>query len=453
MEIRKFVSALLASLALSAAPTLSSAGAFADLGGYGFAAATVEMPRAVAPAGSERTVSRTTLRLADFTGGTFVDFMTAGNGFKAALDQDALRKFSFTDMAGVKAAAAEFDPLVYSKIVKAVKGGEEGLGKLADSLAGETATSITAPAPIAKKVQDLGLAPASKIGLTAVVVSPLFSLASGAGVTVVLDNNNYFLNIGYKSGSDPAQLEKDVKSGRSFGASPVHKPLDVTDKYYLQEMHDYLSAAGNPARFYWAMMKILTNSDPSGLAYNSVPAQGVLSDFTAVYAAELDRYIMTGFRKHPWQNDLAEATLIAAYSSPAARVVVNGKFVEGNPVNFFGVGKNGSGIGICRKDRRQLQLAIVNFERAQHPELVSKVEELIGRRGGDLIHNLMLFINKPDKQAQLRNIAEELTDAVTALMTQVHADAPEITMFINRRGLPLPFDADAANDTQGHDAQ
>ncbi|MCM2266247.1 MAG: hypothetical protein NDI60_00575 [Elusimicrobiales bacterium] len=451
MNIKKLLLNLLAAASLAAFSASSAlAGAYAQLGDYVGVETIAEVPQVSAQETDRGDRYQPWLSLASFKGSTFLQFLSAPNGLKAAFDRDAKTPFNFVNKEKFLVGAAQFDPAVYAKLAKSIKGGEQGMGELADALNGAQATSITASGPIADKLKTHNLASPSRIGLTAVIFAPVFALLSGSGVPVLLDNNNYFLNVGYKSGANPAELEKDVKSGRSYGASPMHKPLDVSDKYYLQELHQYLTSAPDAAPFYKTMMELLVSCDPSGLAALPAPAQGVLTDFTAVYAAELDRYAMTGFKKHPWQNDLAEATLVSAFAAPSERVVIDGKFVKGDPTSFFGVGTNGSGIGIRRKDRRTLQASVLEYERLHHPELVAKVEDLIGRKGGDVFHNVMLFLNYPSNQPKVQARAVELVRAMTALMAQVHADSVQITEHIVLGGLQNQQEADSANETSGH---
>ncbi len=446
MKLKRYLSLFLSALAVCLTVSPARSGAYEELGGAGREPAA--LTRASEPSGGDSR-KEAWLSLASFKGSTFMQFLTAPNGLKAALDRDGAAPFNFAPKENLIRAAADFDPAVYAKLYKSVEGGPDGAARLAESLAGERATPVTAAGIIAGKLKSLNLCQSSRIGLTAVIFAPVFALVSGAGVPVMLDQQNYFYNVGYRSGANPAEMEKDVKSGRSYGVSRAHKPLDVSDRYYLEELHRHLFTAGDAAPFYRAMMRILTASDPSGLAALPPPAQAVLTDFTAVYAAELDRYAMTGFKKHPWQNDLAEATLISAFSSPAQRVVENGRLVQGDPIKFFGVGMNGSGIGITRRDRRTLQLTVSDFERQRHPELVAEVETLIGRQGGDVFHNVMLFINRADGQAKVQAASGRLSEAVAALAAQVYADAPEITRFIVEKGLAQQNDADSHSETTG----
>lgn len=388
-------------------------------------------------AGLEKTQPAQSIALSDFQGYTFMQFMAAPNGMKSALDKDALEPFKFLDKDSINKAADNFDPIVYNKIVKSLVGGRKGLDTLVDSLNGTVATPLTAARAIAGRLEELNLAAdPGRLGLTAVSIAPFLSLTSGGGVSVVLDDKNSFLNIGYKSGNDPAQIEKDVKSGRSFGVSPVRKALDVSDKYYLQELDDYLASLGDPSAFYQAIFNIILRCDSYSISGLSPPGQTVVTDFTAVYTAELDRYAMTNFKKHPWQNDLAEATLVSAYSSTEHMVVVDGQFIKGTPLSFFGVGVQGSGIGIKRKDRQILQLAVTNLERKLHPELVNELENLIGRRGGDVIHNLMVFLNTPKNQTRIQANAGAILKAVVNFLSQVHIDALAITNDVKSNGLP-----------------
>ena len=458
MNIKKILLTLISSLSMAvcaSAADRSALESLRDLAGEN----ALEAPQASQmPAGQPTMVVDTSgaraidsLSLSDFKGSTFLQFIIAPDGMKNALDKDAAERFVFADKDVINSAAGNFDPLVYNKIVKSLVGGKTGLDNLVDSLKGTAVTPLTAAGAIAGRLKALNLAAdPARLGLTAVSVAPFLSLASGGGVLVTLDSNNSFLNIGYKSGKNPAELDKDVKSGRSFGVSQGHKALDVSDKYYLQELDSYLAATRDPSPFYQALLNVLLSCDASSFSGLSPPAQAVATDFVAVYTAEIDRNAMSDFKKFPWQNDLAEATIISAYSSAERKIVVDGRLVDGTPLGFFGVGVQGSGIGIMRKDRRMLQLGVADLERTLHPELVEAVEAQIGRRGGDVIHNLMLFLNDPKNQDKVRTNSRELSKAVVAFISQMHADGPLITKNIRLRGLSLLPSNDGQNTPIGN---
>lgn len=452
--MKKLFISLIALLS-AAVSSFASDSALITLQRYQSSLQTLEPPSVSAPileAPSSSRVAQQPVRLADFKGYTFLQFMIAPNGMKAALDRAQLQPFTFVDKTTLRKAADNFDPAVYKKILRSLTGGQAGLDKLMDELAGKTTTPDHAAGTIAGELKENNLAAQpERLGLTAVAAAPFLALASGNGVTTILDQNNSYLNYGYKSGANPAELEKDVKSGRSFGVSLGHKALDVSDKYYLLELEKLLTSTGDTSAFYRTLLEILTRCDPSRLATLPVLAQTVATDFTAVYTAEADRHAMAGFKSHPWENDLAEATLVSDYASTEHRVVVGGKLVEGAPVNFFGVGVQGSGIGIMRKDRRTLQLAVTNLERKLHPELLGRVETLIGRSGGDVFHNLMLFLNNPKNQAAVQANAPQLTEAMVQFLAQVHLDSRLITEDVTRNGLPGKLDTDSHSEQVGHD--
>jgi len=79
----------------------------------------------------------------------------------------------------------------------------------------------------------------------------------------------------------------------------------------------------------------------------------------------------------------------------------------------------GSGIGIMRKDRRTLQLAVSNLERRLHPEMVATLESFIGRRGGDVFHNLMLVSIRKSYPGQARKVMNAIWSLGQAMFTKL----------------------------------
>ena len=381
------------------------------------------------------------INLSDYTGQTYLQFLMAPAGLKKALDADVTTKFTFAGKDAVHSAAGNFDPKVYRKIVGLFKDGEPGLDKLLDSLAGASATPATAAGVIAGRLTALDLlADPGTIGLSAVSLAPFLSLASGAGVAVKINEQNFYYNIGYKPGmeTDQAQVDKDVKSGRSYGISPDQKALDVSDSDYLKGLHSYIISSDYSPDFYRTILMMIAKCDASGYATLSSPAQTMATDFIAVYTAELDRNAMTGFEARAWENDLAEVTLLSAYCSAAHKVVLNDKFIDGEPKDFFGKSQytTGTGIGITRKDRQELQRAVANVERKLHPEVVARLEALLGGQpGGDVIHRLMQALNDPGQQALVQKNADQLVSAVIEFISQIRADAAPITSKVETLGI------------------
>lgn len=375
------------------------------------------------------------LDLSDYKGKTFLETMMKPGGIKEALDADEKDSFEIAGKAKVLRVAQEsFHPNVLKKILKYFSQGKTGFGKLLDALEGTKATPASVAGVIAKKLNDEGLLNDSgKVGLAAVTVAPLISLASGAGTLVTLNSHSYTYHFGYKPGStDRDELARHVKSGRSFGASAGHLALDASDIEYLTELEAYLKRARNPSDFYETLLQVLTQSDPSGYEDLTSDAETTATDFFAIYTAELDRNIMTGLKQHPWQNDLAEVTLLSAFGTKAGLVEKNGEIVEGHPTDYFGVGPGGSGIGETRRDRRKLQIAVTKAEKALHPKVVFEVETLLGDTQGDVFHALMVYLNEPKKERNVHVNARNLINAVSKFVMQTREDADEITQAIRQ---------------------
>jgi hypothetical protein len=191
-------------------------------------------------------------------------------------------------------------------------------------------------------------------------------------------------------------------------------------------MDAYLRATDDPSSFFESLMQILTLCDGSQLGLIPAEAQLVATEFIAIYTAELARYLMTGLVNHSWHKDLAEVTLLSAYGAKAGMVMKGGMFVPGTATDYFGVGTNGTGIGITRTDRKKLQGLVTAAERAINPTVVANVEKIIGRHY-DVIGGLLTYLSNPANSANIKARSAELTDAMTTFELHLHADADEIT--------------------------
>jgi hypothetical protein len=381
--------------------------------------------------------------ISSFKGNSYFQAMTQQNGIKANLDADEINPFVMVNWIGVQKAVINFDSQVYQDVVTSFNGGETGLQQLVSALAasGQTYTPDTLTSPIVTMMQKLNLVQqANEIGLSAVKCVPFLSLASGAGTLVQVDDNNYCYHVGYKPGSaNSSELSKDVKSGRSFGASPGHNALDASDLYYLKELGSYLdpSQITDPSDFYRTVFQALLQCDSSGWNDLSTLGQQLATDFLAIYTAELDRNLMAGLETHSWEDDLAEVTLLSAYGVQAGMVCKNGKLTSGIPTDYYGTGPSGSGIGETRNDRHSLQSAVCQIENSLHPQTYQTLANLIGGapQNGDLIHQLMAFLNDPTQQVTVNAKAEQIMEAVVQFLQDIRTEANQITTSIQNSNL------------------
>jgi hypothetical protein len=383
--------------------------------------------------------------LSTFEGRTFYQAMKDGQGIKQAFDRDQLKPFHVTGADALHTFSRNVDPSVTRKAADLFRSGESGLDQLADALAEmpgiSGAPGVFSPATFRLALRNalnahknlLTPKAASAIPLTAAKLAPLLALSSGAGTLVRIDSQDCYLSYGYADGSQSG----DEKSGRSFGVARGHAALDPSDIYYLRSLGRYLDPSRNadPSAYYNALMKVLTQSDTSGFRRLDTTGRTVATDFLAIYTAEHDRYLMSGERTHSWQNDLAEATLLSAYVTASGKVYdkAHHRLVDGDPTAFFGVGTSGSGLGgRLRAQRVEFQQAVTRAERSLHPEVIENLEAIIGPTR-DVFHGVLNYLNNRNSdQASVRENADGLTEAVTALTSQIREDAGAITSFLEK---------------------
>jgi hypothetical protein len=362
----------------------------------------------------------TTLKLSDFKGQTYYEAMTQGGGIKEALDKDDTTEFAIAGKDAVHRAERNFDPGVINKVTRLFKDDEAGLETLADDLEGRKASPSSIVGLIGKELKDKKLLKdASKVGLAAYVVAPLLTMSSGGGVAVIINDGNYFYNVDYR---------QDVKRGRSYGASPARAAKDPSDIDYLKELDQYLAQKDDASNYYRNMFKMLTQCSASAYPSDRL-GQQVSTDFLTIYTAEATRHITTGLTSHPWENDLTEVSMIAAFSAKS-KVVIGGSdgFSQGDLTSFFGVGSQGSGLGGANHNKRlKLQKAVTLAEAKLHPEVVQALADLIGADSdADLFDGLMNYLNNDGNQAEIRKNSGKLVDAVVAFLAQIRKDAPAI---------------------------
>jgi hypothetical protein len=371
------------------------------------------------------------------TGISFHRFMTGPDGLKAAFDRDEARSFSVADPGALRGVASRLDPPVLQKIADLFTLGEPGLEAFLGDLAGRTFDVASFPRDSGVREALRGrLKKPENLPLDVVIVTPLVVLASGGGTRVRIDARNHYDNVGYRPGGDGPDHAADAKSGRSFMTSPVHGARDTSDIAYLKDLGSYLSAPGADApAFYRTLLELLTRCDPAGYARLSDQGQSVVTDFVGVYTAELDRNLMNPV--HRWENDLAEVTFLSAYGCAAKRVNKGGQLVEGEPVDYFGVGPQGSGIGETRRDRRALQQAVSAAARTVVPGAIDDLATLVGvAADGDVFDGLMQLVNDPARQDVVEADAPRLIELTVGLLTAMRDHAPDLTDAIEKRGLP-----------------
>ncbi len=363
------------------------------------------------------------LDLNSFKGKTFLQaMMDTKNGIKANLDEDYATTYTFASAADVVAALDNFDTKIVKNITGAFTNGKQGLKDLAKSLEGQEFTPATVVDVIKENYEGKG---------NIFALAHFFAMASNAGTIIRINDENYYYNFGYKAGEEA----DDVKSGRSYGASPVHNANDASDVMYLNELQDFLTTTDNVKSFYQTLLEVLTSTSTSGFSKRgfSDKAKATATDFVTIYTAELDRHVMVDLQPsvHPWENDLAEATFVSIYSAQAGMLIKEGSLKEAPLKDFWAMSSSGngrSGIGIGRKDRRHLQQLISQFERDNNPEVVEAVEALIGKKsGGDLFRGLMEYLNNEQNQKSVQKNAQAITTAFVEFLMQVQQDVDKIT--------------------------
>lgn len=247
-------------------------------------------------------------------------------------------------------------------------------------------------------------------------------IAQGAGVAVRIDDKNYIFNIGYLNGNNP---KNDVKSGRSYGVGPKHTQSDPSDLAYLKELESYLQTEPESAGdFIESLMRVLTNSDPSGWAKLSELGQTVATDFLAIYTAELDRHLMVNLnpRQHPWEIDLAAATFISLFNTSSGLMMHEGSLVKGSIQDWWAPGKVGSGIGETRRDRIALQKKIAKAEK--HLKETDAIAQLAGdKTREDVIQGVLEYLNSSETPETMTQGQEELlTQLMRSYLVHIQAN-------------------------------
>jgi hypothetical protein len=195
------------------------------------------------------------------------------------------------------------DSKVRRQALRSVKGDSdekiENLRAIGDELASQMASLYSAPNKLAAfdNVQDR------------YKLSTYVGLASCAGSHIKLADDNYAYNVHYGTG----EVDKDDRTGRSFGASRIFHATDSSYSHYLKQLEKFIrTTPDNTREFVTTVMETLTNTEPR--TYNDVTDHGdsVLTDFFAIWIAEQTRNLMDGEVKPHWDAALLQTTLLAA---------------------------------------------------------------------------------------------------------------------------------------------
>jgi hypothetical protein len=366
-----------------------------------------------------------TIVLEQFEGMTYLETVSDPQfGIKAHFDADYQSSYLFEGCQELTNKIEHFDRKIVRHVLRSFRNDQNGLCDQLSSLSG----TPFSPNDIVGHLRKVYSGPGNIYAL-----SHFVGLASGAGTLVVIDEQNYFYNFGYKDGSEA----DDVKSGRSYGASPGHNANDASDILYLNELSEYLAETKEPEQYFRVFLGILADTNSSMYSILSEKGQTAMTDLVAIYTAELVRHTMVDLnpKKHPWENDLAEATFMSVYSQ-ASGLLLKGKELVASPLRGYWAKSQWSGrsgIGIGRSDRRRLQRVVSKYIRAEYTTVVDEVDQLIGkRRDGDLFRGLMEFINNYDHQNHLKENQSDLIENYAEIVRILRADAGLITNFVQQ---------------------
>lgn len=406
----------------------------------------------------------TTLNLEEYKGTTFLSVMMekvkpvvdiyATQGFEIVNSQDISRLFR-------KSSSPENSGIISDKVANAAlraAGNMKTLLQIADTLnqSGDKFTLYTLPKAIARAAKG---APVNIYKL-----STFFALASGGGLAVKINDENYYYNVNYGTG----KVEKDVQTGRSFGSTPVRGADDASDKDYLTHLEEYIKKSSNPVLLYKTMIEMLLANDAKGYASLSPLGQHLATDFLAVYTAEQTRKLME-FQNSPykkgnwtgsknWDRALLEVSLLSVFHAGQSQlqVMFNGiltpqtlkqaqggtlrnKFQKASLADYWQYSdspcdgqKNRSGINITRKEFSSLGEEISNFERKANPLLVKRLEALLGnQKEKNIFRQLSYFIISLKTPKKLGRKAYEVAEVFSSFLLQVYKDADAITAEIH----------------------
>lgn len=369
-----------------------------------------------------------TIALTTFTGKTYLQAVLEPNdGINAKTAADDATAVTIASTSEIIADLGTFDPKVADDLYFQFKNGQADFESAAGHIAGQSLSPQQIQAAIAPFINASGQLSAAKTAAGNVIL-----LTSGSGTVVELNSDDYFYNVAYQS--------PDKSSGRNYAITATRTLLDPSDTDYLSDINNYLGTASSPqlADFDTTLFKVLTTCDTSGLAALSSDGQVALTDFTAIYTAELMRHEMFNLdvTNNPYEIDVAEVTLLGAYVSASGMVMDGGKLVSGNIEAYS---QNGS-IGTHRADFTKLAKLITAYEnmKSHHKAMITSLTNLTPVKTkknksavkGDIFRQVLVYLDQPQFESGVTSHAAAITSAVVQLLSQIQTDQSAITAYV-----------------------
>jgi hypothetical protein len=387
----------------------------------------------------------------DYRGMTYLSFMQ--DIVKPQMDRFAIEGYSIADEQQVIHTLKNVSYKVNKAAISAARG-FDNLMSIVGQLKGKIANLYTLPNLIANVDRK-----ANKYKL-----ATFLGLASCGGAIIKYDDLHYAYNIHYGTGDRP----KDERTGRSFGEGIVRAADDASDKNYLKDLEEFGKEHSiHQEKFYQALISSLSNSDNSLMNEVSNFGKLVLTDFLAVFTAEQARNLMDDRIHTHWDAALLEVTLLNAfhsgqdkfklfYTDPELKKMIFtsevynqqtgcserlGRKRSARMYDYWQFSKSTnpehckrSGINITRKEFRKLGKMITSYLKENNPTLINDITILIeaSSRTTNIFYQLSKFFINSNTDKNLI-ISEELSQAFSTLLMQIHSDANKITKYIEEK--------------------
>lgn len=176
--------------------------------------------------------------LSEHIGKTFLQtLLTPVVGLDAEMDAEIYKPVTIVTGTDMTTAISTFHPNV-AELYDQLRDGQTSFLQAISGFEGKAVVpgqmrELMRPvtAPLVKEGKNPGAANGS--------ISGLALLISGSGTLVVMDDDNYFYNVGYQ--------DDNITTGRSYAVSGSRLLLDATHKEYLVDLQSYVKAEGGAA--------------------------------------------------------------------------------------------------------------------------------------------------------------------------------------------------------------